>query len=67
MTISVSILSITSVDCQTLDADGLAPFDVVKVSSDESDVRLFLVAGKGRAVAEAINAALEIIAPEAAQ
>jgi hypothetical protein len=67
MTVTVSILNIASANCQTLGANSLGAFDVVKVSSDGSNVFLYLEAGKGRAVADAINAAIEIIVPEAAQ
>ena len=67
MTVTASILKITSANCQTLGANSLGAFDVVKVSSDESNVFLYFEAGKGRAVADAINAAIEIIVPEKSQ
>jgi hypothetical protein len=58
MTLTVSVQLIESATCNTVE-NGDAPFDVVRIRDDlGASVNLYLPAGKGKAVADAINAAI---------
>ena len=68
MTVSVDFQNITNARAESFPAGQYhAAFDTVQVFTAKARVALFLPAGTGQNVADAINAALQPVQAEAAQ